>query len=404
MQLIPAVRKRTQLATTMLCIGVMLALAACSSPSNPDAKGSEGPGASSGPFSEMPTEPFKASTGDGKDTGLPKRVASNLNNIASPSYVDIANAMKEAVESRGMEYVQTVVGKHDAAKSVEQLTTLLNRGVGAVFVWDADPDAQRAVNKQLRDTGAGVFTLSAGPGTTPMAADFRQLGATLATSAVDFIKNKLGGKAEVAVFNLDSVAAVKPAWEALREQLTAIGPGVKIVSDVTDQPADPAFGLNTMASILQAHPGVNVVVGLDSTMYNAMQAMKNAGKDPATTFIGGMSGDPRVNDLIASGTSLYKASASFLLPMWGYAPGQWGADWIEGKNVPQLAVIKPFLLNSPESVQEFSADWDDPAGVYKDPARFAKYMELFGTVNYANRTNIWSSTDPVGAVEAASKG
>jgi hypothetical protein len=111
-----------------------------------------------------------------------------------------------------------------------------------------------------------------------------------------------------------------------------------------------------------------------------------------------LGGDPRVGELIASGTSLYKASASFNTSLWGYSAGEWGADWVEGMNVPQLCILKPVVLDSKESIAQFQADLADPAGTYAN--KMSTYMELLGTVNYADRTNVWDSKDPSG--EAAS--
>jgi ribose transport system substrate-binding protein len=386
---------RRSLLQGSLGVAALISLASCSSPDSPKSAGSSA-SAGSGPFAKRPSEPFQPSTGSGNKTGLPRVVASNLAVVNSPNYVALADGMKDAVTSGGMKYVQTV-NEQDSTKSVNQLTTLLNRGVGAVFVWDAVPDSQRPIEQQLRQTGAATFTLANGPSTTPIAIVQKSLGAKLAMSAVDFIKTKLDGKAQVAMFNLDQVASVKPAFQEIRDQLIAIGPGVKIVSDVTDDTNDPTFGLNTMKTVLQAHPDVDVVIGLDTTMYSAMQAMQDAGKNAATTFIGGLAGDPRVGDLIASGTSLYKASASFLLPMLGYAPGRWGVDWIEGKNVPQLCILTPVMLDSAAAITEYNNDFNDLAGVYNDPSKLVKYLELLGTVNYANRENVWDETDPSGA-------
>ena len=132
-------------------------------------------------------------------------------------------------------------------------------------------------------------------------------------------------------------------------------------------------------------------------MDNDLQAMEAAGKDPATTLIGGAAGDDRVGELIASGDSLYKASVSFNIPVIGTAVGNWAADWIEGKNVAQLAVVHPFVLTNAETFEEFTADLSDPEGVFADPERFAQYIELLGTVKYAERDNIWDETDPSNA-------
>ena len=57
----------------------------------------------------------------------------------------------------------------------------------------------------------------------------------------------------------------------------------------------------------------------------------------------------------------YKASISLASPVFGYAMGQYAADWLEGKSIPQAMDILPIAL-SLENIAQYEADMADPAG------------------------------------------
>ena len=57
-------------------------------------------------------------------------------------------------------------------------------------------------------------------------------------------------------------------------------------------------------------------------------------------FLSGVDGDGEALDLIRAGGA-YKLSIAFAWTLMGYGLGQFGADWIEGKEVPQIVVARP---------------------------------------------------------------
>ena len=54
--------------------------------------------------------------------------------------------------------------------------------------------------------------------------------------------------------------------------------------------------------------------------------------------------------------------------------GQYAADWLEGKSIPQAMDILPKALTA-ENIAQYEADLADPASVYADPARRAPYLQ-----------------------------
>ena len=74
--------------------------------------------------------------------------------------------------------------------------------------------------------------------------------------------------------------------------------------------------------------------------------------------------------------------------------GQYGADWLDGKSVPQAMDILPSSLTI-DNISQYEADLANPAEVYADPARRAAYLKMYGNICYDSRDQYvnfpWSS-------------
>ena len=110
-------------------------------------------------------------------------------------------------------------------------------------------------------------------------------------------------------------------------------------------------------------------------------------------FLGGIDGEPAAVDEIKSGGP-YKASVSLASPIFSYAMGQHAADWLEGKSIPQAMDILPKALTL-DNIARYEVDVADPAAVYRDPARRASYLKMYGNICFDSRENYvnfpWSS-------------
>ncbi len=78
---------------------------------------------------------------------------------------------------------------------------------------------------------------------------------------------------------------------AMRDTLKAM-PGVTIVADITPNPVNKEGGFETMSTILQAHPDIDVVLGADTVVLGALAALEAAGKARPDQFLGGIDGEP----------------------------------------------------------------------------------------------------------------
>src|SRR6185436_18985010 len=99
----------------------------------------------------------------------------------------------------------------------------------------------------------------------------------------------------------------------------------------------------------------------------ALGALQAAGKDRSDQFLGGIDGEPEAVAEIRTGDSPYKASIALSSPVFGYAMGQFAADWLEGKSIPQAMDILPIALTS-TNLSQYEADLVDPSSVYANSA------------------------------------
>jgi ribose transport system substrate-binding protein len=297
-----------------------------------------------------------------------------------------------AAQDRGLEYFNIVV-ENDVAKAVEQLRLLRASKVGAVIGTSSDPAAVSHGLQEVIWTGAFVGTVMPPPATLLLNAPQYTTGKVLTEAAIAYINAKLGGKARVVLLTQDTMQYLSPRFQAMRDGLDKL-PGVTIVADIAPKPVSKEGGFATMNTILLANPNIDVVLGADAVVLGALKALRAAGKDRPDQFLGGIDGEPEAVSEIKKGGGPYKASISLASPVFGYAMGQFAADWLMGKSVPQAMDILPIALTK-DNIAQYEADLADPASVYEDPVRRDTYLKMYGNICYDTRDQYvnfpWSS-------------
>ncbi|GII63855.1 hypothetical protein Skr01_39400 [Sphaerisporangium krabiense] len=368
-----------------LAVGAPL-LSACSvdSGTSGGAEQSSTPGATRKAIGNGITEkkelaPFQFGGPAGEKPGIPKRIAW-ANTSDAEFFLQITRSIELAATARGLEFV-TAIANDDSAKNVEQIETFLQRGIGALCIQPLDANAQAPLMKRAIEAGAAVMSLVTPPSTSQAVADQYKVGNTQGLAAAKYITEKLGGKAKAVYFNIDTIEVLKARHQGVLDGLKSAGSGVKIVSDVQPSALTQDGGFKAMNTILQAHPDVNVVVGGDTHCLGALSALKAAGKDRPEMYLSGIDGDEQALAEIRKGGA-YKASFAFAYPLMGYAWGQFAADWLEGKPIPQVMQFNAVELNSAEIIDRYQADMKAVAETWKNAAT---YFTLLGSVRYQER-------------------
>jgi ribose transport system substrate-binding protein len=303
----------------------------------------------------------------------------------------IGQGLEKAAKDRGLSYSETNANS-DAAKQVTDVTKLIAAGTGAVIATPVDPRVMTPQLLKLIEAGSYVGSIVAPPATTLVNAPQYRTGQTLAEEAAKYIASALGGRANVVLLTHDSLQFLASRFVAMRDVFKD-NPDVRIVADISPAEVSEAGGYETMKLILAANTRVDVVLGADAVVLGALRALREAGKDRADQFLGGIDGDPEAVEEIRRGGA-YKASVALSPPVFGYALGWFAADWLEGKSVPQAVDIQPFALNS-RNMDRYEADLADPGAVFRDPERRRTYLSFYGNICAVTADNYldypWSS-------------
>jgi ribose transport system substrate-binding protein len=304
----------------------------------------------------------------------------------------VDHGLEMAAKDRGLEY-RRALANNDAAKMEADVQLLLASKVGAIVAAPVDPASLSHSLQQVMWAGGYVGTIVPPPAIELLNAPQYATGKALTDAAVAYIKEQLGGKANVVLLTQDQIEFLAPRFAAMRDGLKDL-PGVTIVADVTPNPVNKEGGFATMSTILQAHPDVDVVLGADTVVLGALGALQAAGKARPDQFLGGIDGEPEAVAEIKKPDSPYKASISLSSPVFGYAMGEFAADWLEGKSVPHAMDILPSPLTA-ANLTQYEADLKDPAAVFADPARRDVYLKMYGNTCYDTRDQYvnfpWSS-------------
>lgn len=344
----------------------------------PAAEGAEG---------EEKLAAFNPEAPAGPETGLAKRVAW-ANTSSAEFFLSLGNAISEGAESESCEYT-TAVAENDAQKNVEQMNQFIARGIGAMVVQPLDPASQTPVMEKALGEGIGVMGLTNAPTTMVAQTPQYKVGYEQGKAAAEYITEELGGEAEVQVFNEDSLGpSLEERHEGVLAGLETGGPGVKVVSDVEAKKLTIEGGFETMNTVIQAHPGIKVVLGVDTEVLGALRALEQSGKVSDDMYLSGIDGEPQALEEIKKGGP-YKASWAFAWPVLGYTMGTYSCQWIAGKSIPKALVVPAVNLNSKSSIEKYEKDMSEPAEVFNTPSRISEYIEPLGNISYEEKENYW---------------
>ena len=338
-------------------------------------------------------EPFVADRPVGPATGLLQRIAW-ASTADSEFFLAFGRGMQQAAAERGLEYLTATSG-NDPAKHVDHMNGFLEQGIGAMAMQPLSPDADSLVLQRAIDQGICTQGIITAPSTLQVVASQYQIGYDQGKAAADYVVAELGGSAKVLYFNLDSASPqLRIRHQGVLDGLATGGPGVEVVGDLTVAEISTTSGYNTMMSALETHSDIEVVLGGDTIVVGAFRALRESGRLTDDMFLSGVDGDSEALELVKAGGA-YKLSIAFAWSLMGYGLGQFGADWIEGREVPQLVVARGVALDSAAAVDRFAAASVDPASVFADRAAYEEYLALYGNVSYATRRTYWTSpVDP----------
>ena len=195
----------------------------------------------------------------------------------------VGAGLAAAAKDRGLLY-EEAVADNDPAPQAAQIADFLARRFGAVVTPPVNPVALAPTLQQVMAAGGYVGTVVPPPATTILNAPQYLTGKVLGDDVAAYIRDELGGRADVVLLTQDSMQFLAPRFVAIRDALKDM-PGVTVVADISPNPVNEAGGYATMKFILEAHPNVDVVLGADTVVLGALRALREAGKDRGRTSI-----------------------------------------------------------------------------------------------------------------------
>ena len=235
--------------------------------------------------------PFHASSAVGAKPNLPKRIAW-ANSSNAQFFIELGDSIEAAAHDRGLQYV-TAIANNDSATNISQINSFLQTGIAALCIQPIDAAAQAIVMRQAINQGIDVLSLVTPPSTVQAVADQYAVGYAQGVAAANWVKQELGGKAQVIIFNLDTITVLIARDQGVRDGLKTGGPGIQIVEDIETPEETEQSAEQTMSTILQAHPDVNVILGTAGDTYSmgALAALRSAGTDTSKMYLSGINGD-----------------------------------------------------------------------------------------------------------------
>jgi ribose transport system substrate-binding protein len=239
----------------------------------------------------------------------------------------------------------------------------------------------------------GVYSISSSSGNThtQIASSSEALGRSQAEAAVEWVTDHLDGKGNVVIFNNGLEDPSAKEWYEAALEVFKNTEGITIVAD-EQVGFTPEEGANKMATILQAHPDVNVVIGFSSIVAGALSTFETAGRgsDPTVYLTSTNTSGDLIKRIADGDNTILRSAWAEPWPIYGYAAGVFAADWLAGKSVPKL--ISPptggFVnINAPDVAAAWLKDMADPAAAWENDRD--KYIALWGNISYETRVDYW---------------
>jgi len=194
----------------------------------------------------------------------------------------------------------------DAAAQARTVEELIAKKPAGIVIFPADPDALSEPLKKAME--AGIPVMAANSDVNDKSARYGYIGINNieggklgAGIVVDLLTKKYGSpKGTVAIMTMPGVSVHEDRKNGYLEVLKKY-PDIK-VADIVNDKADPSVGVTVAASLMQAHPDLDIIIGTDATSgASAARAVTEANKKGKVQIVA-MDRDEDLLDYIADGT------------------------------------------------------------------------------------------------------
>ena len=257
--------------------------------------------------------------------------------LTNPYFIALTDGMQARADELGIE-LTIHDGKSDPASQVSAIENFIVQQMSAILVSPIDPQALEPLVEQVKGAGIPLISVAQGvPGSDAfLGLDETEYGLSIGRIAGQYILDNMGGQAEVAILTYPELAPIIDRANGIRDGILEIAPEAVVVAE--QSAATPETGAAAIEAIMQAHPNVRVVAGInDAGVLGAYEALAGMGVPTEEFALFGLDATPEAMARMREG-GMYKATVDIAPFDAGKAAIDLAVQVIESGPVPDMIV------------------------------------------------------------------
>ncbi|TXK74564.1 substrate-binding domain-containing protein [Paenibacillus sp. N3.4] len=273
---------------------------------------------------------------------------------------------QDAAKTAGVKILTGNTG-NDQGKEAELINTYISQKVNGIAIAPLNQESSVAALKKADEKGVKVTVTNVALTNAPFinggyTSDNKNIGQITGKEAAAFIKEKLGGKAKIAILQYKSLLPQQSTdrLNGFLEEVKKVNPGVEIVADQDAWLQDKA--VSVAGDILTAHPDVNMIwAANEGGTIGATMAVKNAGK-AGKIFIYGTDASDQLISMLKESDNILQAITGQDPYNMGYKAMELLIKGLKGEDISaskgKSTIVDGILLSrsKPEGIAKFEAD------------------------------------------------
>lgn len=227
--------------------------------------------------------------------------------LTNPYFIALTSGMKDRAKELGIKLTVNDA-KSDAASQVSAVENFIVQKMDAIIVSPIDPRAIEPLVEQMHAKGIPLINPNQKieGADAFISLDEHSYGASIGRVAGQYIVDKLGGSAKVAIFTFPEITSTIARGKGIRDGILEVAPKADIVAEQSAN--TPEAGARAAESILQAHPDVRVIAGFnDASVLGAFEAIAGMGLPTKEFALFGLDATDEAQAKIKQG-SMYKGT------------------------------------------------------------------------------------------------
>ncbi|NOU88396.1 substrate-binding domain-containing protein [Paenibacillus sp. LMG 31460] len=262
---------------------------------------------------------------------------------------------------------------NDQGKEAELINTYISQKVNGIAISPLNQDSSIAALKKADEKGVKVAVTNLALTNAPFVvggytSDNKNIGQITGKEAAEFIKNKLGGKAKIAILQFKSQLPQQSAdrVNGFIDEVKKVNPNVEIVADQDAWLQDKSVSITS--DILTAHPDVNLIwAANEGGTIGATMAVKNSGK-AGKVFVFGTDASDQLISMLKDDNNILQAIAGQDPYNIGYKAMELLIKGLKGEDISaskgKATIVDGILLSraKPDDITKFEADLKSKMG------------------------------------------